>query len=105
VSNPAGTPNRGRDCRARPYQAIVYASRFGATIEAWAVSDTTRIAPVGNMVPLAPDVPDLVPAIAISVDPSLIGRRVELRLHPEDRTHLDVFSERDRLARRSPGRG
>ena len=28
-----------------------------------------------------------------SVDPSLIGRRVELRFDPEDLTHLDVFWE------------
>jgi putative transposase len=28
-----------------------------------------------------------------SVDPSLIGRRVELRFDPEDLTHLDVFCE------------
>jgi putative transposase len=28
-----------------------------------------------------------------SVDPSLIGRRIELRLDPEDLTHLDVFWE------------
>jgi hypothetical protein len=41
------------------YQGIVYASRFGATFEAWALFDTARIEPVGEVVPLSVDDPDL----------------------------------------------
>jgi len=41
------------------YQGIVYASRFGVTFEAWALFDTARIEPVGAVVPLSLDDPDL----------------------------------------------
>jgi hypothetical protein len=43
----------------RGYQGIVYASRLGASFECWALFDTARIDPVGPVVPLALDDPDL----------------------------------------------
>jgi hypothetical protein len=43
----------------RGYQGMVYASRFGANFDAWAVFDTARIEPVGPVTPLSPDDPDL----------------------------------------------
>src|SRR5579859_1761488 len=36
-----------------------------------------------------------------AVDPSLIGRRIELRFDPEDLTRMEVFGKIDRSVRRS----
>jgi RES domain len=41
------------------FHGLVYASRFGASFECWALFDTARIEPVGPIVPLSLEDPDL----------------------------------------------
>jgi hypothetical protein len=47
------------------YHGIVYASRFGASFECWAIFDNARIEPARSATPLSLDDPDLVAVASV----------------------------------------
>ncbi len=80
---------------------IVYASRFGATFEAWALFDTARIEPVGDVVPLSLDDPDLLAVarvFALRLPATLGSQAPSGSFSPRSGQRLRMHRRRSKLA-------